>query len=308
MSHSHSHHHEHHHEHGHQHVHTISNYGPAFIIGILLNISYIIIEIVFGLKAGSSALLADAGHNTGDVLSLVFSFAAIRLALWKPSGRYTYGLRRTTILVALLNTMMLFGAVGLIVYEAVEHLQHPVQVAGNTIIVIALIGIAVNTITALLFMKGQEHDLNVKAAFLHMASDALVSLGVVLAGILINLTGLVWIDSVTSFIIAAIILYGSWGLFADALKLALDAVPRGIEIAEVKDYLSSIKGVEQVHDLHIWAMSTTQTALTVHLVMTTESTDDNFLPRINKELREHFHISHSTIQIDKALSTDCEKC
>ncbi len=307
MSHSH-HHHDHNHAHHHHHDHSSGNYGLAFAIGILLNISYIVMEVVFGFKADSSALLADAGHNTGDVLSLVFSWAAIRLALWKPSGRYTYGLRRTTILVALLNTLMLFGAVAIIVYEAIKHLQHPAPVAGNTIIIIALSGVLINTITALLFMRGKGNDLNIKAAFLHMASDALVSLGVALAGLLINWTGLLWIDSATSIIIAIIILFGSWNLFADALKLVLDAVPQSIDIAEVRAYLSGIEGVEQVHDLHVWAMSTTQTALTAHLVVPAKTTDDEFLHLINKELKEHFKISHSTIQIDKAVSTDCQQC
>lgn len=304
---SHSHHHRSHDHSHHHHEHSSGNYGTAFIIGITLNLAYIVLEVVFGLQADSTALLADAGHNTGDVLSLVFSWVAIKLSLWKPSGRYTYGLRRTTILVALLNTIMLFIAVALIVYEAIKHLQHPEPVVGTTIIVIALTGVVVNTISALLFMKGHGHDLNIKAAFIHMASDALVSLGVVVAGVLINYTGYLWIDPVCSFVIAAIILYSSWRLFSDALKLVLDAVPEGIDIAEVKAYLNNIEGVQQVHDLHVWAMSTTQTALTAHLVVPA-TTGDDFLHRINHGLRERFHISHSTIQIDRALTADCEKC
>jgi len=300
MAHTHSHH--HHHESGNRH-------GKAFAIGIALNIVFVAVEVIYGLLANSSALLADAGHNASDVLSLVFAWTAAWLATIKPTGKYTYGLRKTTILVSILNALLLFGAVGFIAWDAIGKIRNPEPVAGTQVMVVAGIGVVINTITALLFMKGQKDDLNIKGAFLHMAADAGVSLGVVIAGLLISYTGALWIDPLTSFLIIAVILWGTWGLFTDSLKLALDAVPNHINLEEVRKFLEKQEGVANVHDLHIWAMSTTKVALTVHLIMP-EGNDDAFLARLQKELEHRFGIGHTTFQIEQQqiesnCNTDC---
>ncbi len=300
MAHTHSHH--HHHESGNRH-------GKAFAIGIALNIVFVAVEVIYGLLANSSALLADAGHNASDVLSLVFAWTAAWLATIKPTGKYTYGLRKTTILVSILNALLLFGAVGFIAWDAIGKIRDPEPVAGTQVMVVAGIGVVINTITALLFMKGQKDDLNIKGAFLHMAADAGVSLGVVIAGLLISYTGALWIDPLTSFLIIAVILWGTWGLFTDSLKLALDAVPNHINLEEVRKFLEKQEGVANVHDLHIWAMSTTKVALTVHLIMP-EGNDDAFLARLQKELEHRFGIGHTTFQIEQQqiesnCNTDC---
>lgn len=300
MAHSHSHH--HHHESGNRH-------GRAFAIGIALNIAFVAVEVIYGLLANSSALLADAGHNASDVLSLVFAWTAAWMATIKPTGKYTYGLRKTTILVSILNALLLFGAVGFIAWDAIQKISNPEPVAGTQVMIVAGIGVVINTITALLFMKGQKEDLNIKGAFLHMAADAGVSLGVVIAGLLINYTGALWIDPLTSFLIITVVLWGTWSLFTDSLKLALDAVPNHINLEEVRKFLGKQKGVTNVHDLHIWAMSTTKVALTVHLIMP-EGNDDAFLARLQENLEHQFGIGHTTFQIEKHqieanCSTDC---
>ncbi len=300
MAHTHSHH--HHHESGNRH-------GKAFAIGIALNIVFVAVEVIYGLLANSSALLADAGHNASDVLSLVFAWTAAWLATIKPTGKYTYGLRKTTILVSILNALLLFGAVGFIAWDATGKIRDPEPVAGTQVMVVAGIGVVINTITALLFMKGQKDDLNIKGAFLHMAADAGVSLGVVIAGLLISYTGALWIDPLTSFLIIAVILWGTWGLFTDSLKLALDAVPNHINLEEVRKFLEKQEGVANVHDLHIWAMSTTKVALTVHLIMP-EGNDDAFLARLQEDLEHQFGIGHTTFQIEQQqiesnCNTDC---
>lgn len=300
MTHSHSH--QHHHESGNRH-------GKAFAIGIALNIAFVAVEVIYGLLANSSALLADAGHNASDVLSLVFAWTAAWMATIKPTGKYTYGLRKTTILVSILNALLLFGAVGFIAWDAIEKISNPEPVAGTQVMIVAGIGVVINTITALLFMKGQKEDLNIKGAFLHMAADAGVSLGVVIAGLLINYTGALWIDPLTSFLIITVVLWGTWSLFTDSLKLALDAVPNHIHLEEVRKFLGKQKGVTNVHDLHIWAMSTTKVALTVHLIMP-EGNDDAFLARLQEDLEHQFGIGHTTFQIEKHqieanCSTDC---
>ncbi len=300
MAHSHSHH--HHHE-------TGNNHGKAFAIGIGLNVIFVAIEVIYGLLANSSALLADAGHNASDVLSLVFAWTAAWLATIKPTGKYTYGLRKTTILVSILNALLLFGAVGFIAWDAIGKIRNPEPVAGTQVMVVAGIGVVINTITALLFMKGQKDDLNIKGAFLHMAADAGVSLGVVIAGLLISYTGALWIDPLTSFLIIAVILWGTWGLFTDSLKLALDAVPEHIRIEDVRHFLENQQGVTNVHDLHIWAMSTTKVALTAHLIMP-DGNNDAFLADLQEELKHHFGIGHTTFQIERQqveanCSTDC---
>ena len=300
MAHSHSH--DHHHEPG-------NRYGKAFAIGIGLNVAFVAVEVVFGLLANSSALLDDAGHNASDVLSLVFAWTAAWMATIRPTGKYTYGLRKTTILVSILNALLLFGAVGFIAWDAIGKIRNPVPVAGTQVMIVAGIGVVINTITALLFMKGQKEDLNIKGAFLHMAADAGVSLGVVIAGLLIKFTGALWIDPVTSFLIIVVVLWGTWKLFTDSLKLALDAVPGHIEIDEVRTFLQDQKGVTNVHDLHIWAMSTTKVALTAHLIMP-GGNDDAFLARLQEELEHKFGIGHTTFQIEKEqveanCQTDC---
>lgn len=280
--------------HHHSHAQT---YGKAFAVGIGLNVVYVIVEIVYGIIIDSSALLADAGHNMSDVLSLIFAWFAMAIARKRPAKRYTFGLRRSTILVSILNALLLFGAAGLIGWEAYQKLLEPVEVAGTTVMIVAGIGMVINTATALLFMKGQKEDLNIKGAFLHMAADAGVSLGVVVSGLLINVTGHMWLDPVTSFVILIVIVYGTWGLFIDSINLALDAVPKDIDYEAVESFFEDQDEIESIHDLHIWAMSTTENVLSVHLVLKTGKSDQ-FLREIKEGLREHFNIHHSTIQVE----------
>jgi len=294
------------HSHGHTHGHAgRANYNRAFAIGIGLNVGFVAVEIFYGLVANSSALLADAGHNASDVLSLVFAWTAGWLATLKPKGKYTYGWRKTTVLVSILNALLLFGAVVLIARDAIGKLVEPEPVAGTKVMVVAGIGVVINTLTALLFMKGQKEDLNIRGAFLHMAADAGVSMGVLIAGIFIHLTGMEWIDPVTSFLVIAVILWGTWRLFIDSIDLALDAVPKHIEIEKVRKFLLSKEGVMDIHDLHIWAMSTTGVALTAHLVMP-EGNDDRFLAGLREELEHKFGINHTTLQIEnEQIDEDC---
>lgn len=295
---------------GHSHNHHISepgiqNYGRLFSIGIGLNIVFVVVEVIFGLLANSSALLADAGHNLSDVLGLAFAWAAAWLATIKPKGKYTYGLRKTTILVSMLNALLLFGAMAIIGWDAINKLKNPQPVGGTQVMIVAAIGVIINTATALLFMKGQKNDLNIKGAFLHMAADAAVSLGVVVAGLLINLTGYLWIDPITSFAIIAVILWGTWGLFTDSVDLALDAVPKHIDVEKVRAFLQSREGVDDIHDLHIWAMSTTRVALTAHLVMP-EGHTDSFIAELQHDIAHEFGISHTTFQIEtQDMEHDC---
>ncbi len=290
--------------HSHEHTHKVS-YNKAFAIGIVLNISFVAVEVFYGITANSSALLADAGHNAGDVLSLIFAWAAAWFATIKPKGKYTYGLRKTTILVSVLNALLLFGAVVAIAWDAIGKFKNPEPAAGTQIMIVAGIGVIINIITALMFMKGRKNDLNIKGAFLHMSADAAVSLGVVIAGLLINITGKFWIDPAMSFIIIAVILWGTWRLFTDSLNLALDAVPKHINIEKVRNFLLSQKDVESIHDLHIWAMSTTQVALTAHLKMSGKQ-DDTFIIFLQKELKQKFKIDHTTFQIEnKETEENC---
>lgn len=289
--------HHHGHEH-HGHSHSPSNYNRAFIVGITLNIGFVIVEAVFGFLTNSLALLADAGHNLSDVLGLILAWAASWLVRRRPTQRYTYGFRRSSILAALINASFLLMAMGAIAWEAIQRLSNPTSVSGSTIIGVAFVGIIINSITALMFMSGREGDLNIKGAFFHMAADAVVSLGVVLAGFAILKTGLKWFDPVVSLIIVAVIVVGTWELLRDSVNLALDAVPEAIEPLAVRTYLEEIPGVIEVHDLHIWAMSTTETALTTHLVMLTGNPGDAFLSRITMELHDKFGIEHTTIQVE----------
>jgi cobalt-zinc-cadmium efflux system protein len=252
------------------------------------------------------ALVADAGHNLSDVLALVFSWIAVILSSRKPTLKFTYGFRRSTILIALLNTILLLAAVAFIVWETIEKLSKPAPINTNSVIIVAAIGIVINGFTAWLFMKGKKHDLNIRSAFVHFVADALVSLGVVVAGIVIAFTGLTWVDSLVSFAIIGVILYSSFHLLIDSVNLALDAVPENINIQEVREYLQSIPEVSGIHDLHIWALSTTDAALTVHLT-THQQTDMDFITSIQHNLHELFDIEHATIQVEYGNdNTECE--
>lgn len=274
-----------------------NNHSRAFAVGIALNLVFVVIEVVYGKLSNSSALLADAGHNAGDIMALIFAWAAAWMHTIKPKGKYTYGLRKTTILVSILNALILFVAVGFIAADAIQKLSNPLPVGGTQVIVVAAIGIIINLFTALLFMKGQKDDLNIRGAFLHMAADAGVSLGVVVGGVIIVATGIVWIDPIISFLIIGVILWGTWKLFIESLDLALDAVPRSINIDEVRKEILSIEGVIDLHDLHIWAMSTTRIALTAHIDVE-EGSSPNILNKIRSHLKEKFYISHTTLQIE----------
>jgi len=287
----------HNHSHGH-HEHSTSNYNRAFAIGTALNVGFVIVEAVYGYLSHSLALIADAGHNLSDVLGLLLAWGASVLVRRPPTRRYTYGLRRSSILAALLNAIVLLLAMGGIAWEAFRRFNSPEPVAGGTVIGVAVVGIVINTITALMFMSGRKQDLNIRGAFLHMAADAGVSLGVVLAGIAIVLTGWLWFDPVVSLIIVIVVVVGTWQLLKDSVNLALDAVPEGIEPLAVQTYLAERPNVAHVHDLHIWAMSTTQTALTAHLIIPSGHPGDDFLVQTCQELHDHFGIEHSTLQIE----------
>ncbi len=295
-----------HHDHNHSHL-PERNFNSAFLIGILLNIIYIAVEVVYGVIINSMALLADAGHNFSDVLGLLLAWGAAYLAKTATTEKRTYGLRKSTILAALFNAIILMIAVGAISIEAVRKLIYPEPVQGSTMMIVAGIGFAINAITALLFMKGREKDLNIKGAFLHMAADAGVSLGVVLAGLIIFYTNWLWVDPAISLVIVVVITIGTWGLLKDSFSLSMDSVPNGISLKEVENYFRSLNGVDDVHDLHVWAMSTTENALTVHLVIPDEPKDDYFLKKVCSELHEKFGIEHPTIQIEKsAQGANCE--
>ena len=281
------------------HDHAPIDYNRAFLIGVALNVSFVIVEATFGIIGGSLALLADAGHNLSDVLNLMLAWGANILANRPATKKRTYGFRRATILASLLSPTLLLVALGGIAWEACGRIFQPAPINGPTVITVAAFGFVVNTTTALLFFKGQRHDLNIKAAFLHMAADAAVSLGVVVAGTIIVATGWLWIDPAISLLIAAIILVGTWGLLRDSANLAIDAVPDHINPQEVRQYLAGCSGVTEVHDLHIWALSTTNTALTVHLVIPDLLDPDELLELITQQLHSRFNIDHSTIQIER---------
>lgn len=298
MPHDHSHDHRDHDHGGHGHSHAPADFGRAFALGTALNVGFVVLQVVFGLLAHSLALLADAGHNLGDVLGLLLAWWASHLVKTRPTERRTYGLGRSSVLAALANAIFLLVAVGGITWEAVRRFRDPAPVAGGTVMWVAGAGIVINAATALLFLRGREHDLNIRGAFLHMAADALVSAGVVVAGAVILWTGWQWLDPVTSLIINAVVVWGTWGLLRDATNLALDAVPPGIDMAAVRRYLQELPGVREVHDLHVWGLSTTQTALTAHLVRPDAGTDDALLAHICTDLREKFGIAHATIQTE----------
>jgi cobalt-zinc-cadmium efflux system protein len=291
-----------HHAHGPGHAHAPKDFGRAFAVGIVLNGGFVIAEAVYGVLSNSMALLADAGHNLSDVLGLLLAWYASVLAKKIPSQRFTYGLRSSSILAALLNAALLLVVTGGIAWEAILRFSHPGQIESKTVIVIAAIGVAINTATALMFMAGRKGDLNIRGAFLHMVGDALISAGVVLAGVAILFTGWVWLDPLVSLVIAVIIVGGTWGLLRDSVQLALHAVPPGVDADAVRDYLASVEGVTEMHDLHIWGMSTTETALTAHLVMPAGYPDDMFRATISETLQRKYSIGHATIQIELGQS------
>ena len=287
------------HGHGHHHHHAPADFGRAFAIGIALNLAYVAAEAVWGVLANSLALLADAGHNAGDVVSLGLAWLAAWLAKRAPSRRYTYGLRSSSILAALANAVLLALVTGAIAWEAVLRLLQPEPSAGVTIMAVAAVGIAINGATALMFMRGRASDLNVRSAFQHMASDALVALGVVVTGgVLLLEPRWLWLDPAVSLVISAVIVWGTWSLLREALALALAGVPAGIDQGGVATYLAGLPGVIEVHDLHIWGMSTTETALTAHLVRPGAALDDALLAEACAELKRRFAIQHATLQVE----------
>jgi cobalt-zinc-cadmium efflux system protein len=303
----HEHDHAHDHAHGHAHgsgghAHTPSNFDRAFAIGVGLNVTFVVAELVFGLRTHSLALIADAGHNLGDVLALVLAWAGTVLARREPTPRRTYGMRRFSILAAVANAGILLIAVGAIIVEAVDRFRHPAPIQGGIVSLVAAVGIVINLGTALAFMRGREHDLNIRGAFLHMLGDAAASAGVVVAGLLLAATGLLWIDPAVSLLLAALILWSTWALAKDSVNLALDAVPAGIDPSEVDAVLRGLEGVVDVHDLHIWGMSTTDVALTAHLIRPCHGGEDALLAPATRQLRERFGIAHATLQVEQGLA------
>jgi cobalt-zinc-cadmium efflux system protein len=325
MAHSHDdHHHDHDHDHGHDHAaakpghghahghshgghhhHVPADMGRAFAVGVGLNTLFVLVEVGAGFLSHSMALLADAGHNASDVLALLMAWGATALAKRAPTSRRTYGLRKATVLASLGNAVFLLLAIGAIVSESIHRLTLPNVVATRTVMITAALGVAINTATALLFMRGGKEDLNVRGAFLHMASDAVISVAVVIGAGVIALTGLQWIDPVLSLGIAAVIVVGTWSLLRDSANLALDGAPREIDVAEVRAWLAAQPGVEEIHDLHIWAMSTTETALTAHVIRPANDDADQFLHTTCEALSVRFIIGHSTLQVETDSETAC---
>jgi cobalt-zinc-cadmium efflux system protein len=290
-----------HHHHAHEHK---SGTGRAFAIGIALNVIFVLVEWVLGVTANSLSLIADATHNFSDVLALVLAWGAMALARRPPSTRFTYGLRGTTILAALGNAMLLLVATGGIVWEAILRFKSTAAVNETIMIWVAALGVVINAGTALLFMGGSKTDLNVRGAYLHMAADAGVSLGVAVAGVGMLFTGWTWLDPATSLLIVTVIFVGTWGLLRDSVRLALHAAPESVDPLDVRRYLTGLPGVKEVHDLHIWGMSTSETALTVHLMMPGGHPGDDFLSEVIRQIEAEFHIGHATIQIETGTSSN----
>jgi cobalt-zinc-cadmium efflux system protein len=289
---------------GHSHAHAPADFGRAFLIGIVLNMAFIVLEAIMGFASDSLALLSDAGHNLGDVLGLVMAWIAAILAKRPAAGRYTYGLKRTTILAALANAILLLVAVGALALEAINRLRTPAHVEAGVVAWVAALGILVNGATALLFISGRKDDLNIRGAFLHMAADAAVSLGVMLSGILIMFTHWNFVDPIVSLLVLVVILVGTWGLFKESLGLSLDAAPSGIDPEKVRAEIAGIPGIADVHHVHVWALSTTETALTAHVIKNDPTLDDALLSTIREELEEHFKITHVTIQFEQKCGAD----
>lgn len=295
---AHSHHHSH--GHGHGHGHEIANYNRSFAIAVILNLAFVLIETAYGIAADSLALIADAGHNLSDVASLLLAWGASVMAAKATTDKRTYGYRKATVLASLSSALLLLAALGGIGWEAAGRFFNPEPVAGKTVMVVAAIGVAINTATALLFIKGQKEDLNIRGAFLHMAADAGVSLAVVVAGVLIMLKGWLWIDPVISLVIVAVIFIGTWSLLKESMNYAMDAVPDNIDIAGIKNYLSGLDRVSHLHDLHVWPLSTTEVALTVHLVVQDDTLNNQFIWQLQQHLHDHFGIEHATVQLENA--------
>lgn len=305
-SHAHSHSHDHQ-EHSHGHVHAPRDFGKAFAIGIGLNVGFVAIETVYGFVANSMSLLADAGHNLSDVLGLVVAWAAAVMARRAPSPRFTYGLKKAPILAALANSLFLLIAVGAIGAEAVRRLIHPSATDGEVVIVVAAIGIFLNGATAYLFARGREHDINIRSAYMHMAADASVSAAVVFAGFVILWTGQRWVDPAMSLAVSVVIVWGSIGLFKESVWMSLAGVPEGIDVDHVEAALLEMEGVDAIHDLHIWPLSTTETALTAHLVTPQAAYPDELLARARAVLHS-FRIEHCTIQVERHHGPDHRDC
>lgn len=298
------------HHHGHDHDHGPADFNRAFLIGIVLNTVFVTVEAGYGFAANSMALLADAGHNLGDVLGLVVAWIGARLVQRRASARFTYGLKKSSILAALLNALLLLIAVGGIGAEAIRRLFDPETSEGGTVMAVAAVGIVINAATAMLFARGRKGDINVRGAYLHMLADAAVSAGVVVAGALILWSGARWIDPVTSLIVAAIILWGTWGLLVESTSMTLAGTPRGIDPRAVGDALEQLPGVTGTHHLHIWPLSTTETAMTVHLVVDESVDRDDILVEASAAMHDRFGIAHSTIQVERTVGhrDDCGNC
>ena len=284
------------------HSHETNNYNRSFTIGILLNIIFILIEVSYGIFADSLALIADAGHNFSDVFSLLLAWGASVLAAKAATEKRTYGFRKVTVIASLASAILLLVVLGGIAWEAIGRFANPKPVEGMTVVTVAAIGVVINALTALLFIQGQKHDLNLRGAFLHMSADAGVSLGVVVAGTLIMMKGWLWIDPVVSLAVVAIIFIGTWGLLRDSFNYAVDAVPKSIDIAGIKRYITDFDRVSHIHDLHIWPLSTTEIALTVHIVVNNDSLDNSFLRELQQHLHDHFGIDHATIQLETSMN------
>lgn len=295
-------------DHEHRHDHVPATFGRAFAIGIALNAVFIAAEVAAGFLAGSMALLADAGHNLSDVLGLALAWAGAVMATRPRSDRFTYGFKKAPILAALLNAILLLVAIGAILLEGIKRLFHPEPANGSVVMVVAATGILINAVTAWLFASGRKHDLNIRGAYLHMAADAAVSFGVVIAGALILYTGLEWIDPVVSIVVALVILWGTFDLLKQSTGMSLAGVPRGISLAEVDRSLSSIDGVAALHDLHVWPMSTTENALTVHLVVPRQDIRRQVLAEARALLHDCYGLQHVTIQIDDLTGEECVDC
>lgn len=277
------------------------SYNRSFALGVGLNLVFVGVEAGFGVMADSLVLIADAGHNLSDVASLLLAWGAAALAARDSSEQRTYGFRKATVLASLASAILLLGALGGITWEAVGRLLNPKSAPGSVVIVVAAIGVVINTLTALLFFKGRKDDLNIRGAFLHMAADAGVSLGVVIAGVIIMAKGWPWVDPVASLLVVAVVFIAAWGLLRNSLRYAMDAVPEGVDIQEIQRYLANQDRVRSLHDLHVWPLSTTETALTVHLLVDHDSLDNEFLTKIQQDLQQEFQIAHATIQVESSV-------
>lgn len=286
----------------HSHSHGVSTYNTAFALGVFLNMGFTAVEFGYGLVSGSLALVADAGHNLSDVVSLLLAWGAARLATISPTEKRTYGFRKVTVMASLVSGILLLVAIGGIARESISRFVQPAPVEGGIVIIVASIGVLINTATALLFIRGQKQDLNLRGAFLHMAADAGVSVGVVFSGALIAWTGWLWLDPVVSLLIVAVILIGTWGLLKESINYAIDTVPKSIDVGQIKRYLMSIDEVHTIHDLHVWPLSTTEIALTVHVVVGHNCIDNDFLSTLQQQLHDQFGIEHATIQVETSLT------